>query len=325
MRPPTFLTRRRLLQSTGALAGTALIHRYAPDLWAAQAPAAPPAKAGVEALAARRAEMAKIPITRTRLSDRLALLAGPGGNVVVLHGPDGLLLVDNFVRPAWPQLKSTLDAIGGRIATAIDTHWHYDHADNNASLRRAGAAIVAHANTKTRLSQTHDIIGLHMDPEPPEALPTETFTETRTLQANGEDVTLRYVRPAHTDTDITVRFAKGNVVHLGDLFFNGVYPFIDASTGGNINGMVAAAETVLAAVDTQTRIVPGHGPLGHRAALERYRTMLATVRDRVAALKSSGKALADVQAAKPSAAYDAEWGQGFMRPDGFVALVYSTL
>jgi glyoxylase-like metal-dependent hydrolase (beta-lactamase superfamily II) len=325
MRPSTFLTRRRLLQSTGALAGTALIHCYASDVWAAQAPAASSAKAGVEALAARRAELAKIPITRTRLTDRVELLAGPGGNVLVLHGPDGLLLVDNFVRPAWPQLKSTLDAIGGRITTAIDTHWHYDHADNNASLRRAGAAIVAHANTKTRLSQTHDIIGLHMDPEPPEALPTETFTDTRTLQANGEDVTLRYVRPAHTDTDIAVRFAKANVVHLGDLFFNGVYPFIDASTGGNINGMVAAAETALAAADTQTRIVPGHGPLGDRVALERYRTMLATVRDRVGALKSSGKALADVQAAKPSAAFDAEWGKGFMGPDAFVALVYSTL
>jgi cyclase len=325
MRSSTRLTRRTLLQSTGALAGTALFHRYAADVWAAQAPAATSAKAGVEALTARRAELAKVPIARTRLTDRLELLAGPGGNVLVLHGPDGLLLVDTFVRPAWPQLKSTLDAIGGSIRTAIDTHWHFDHADNNASLRRAGAAIVAHANTKTRLSQTHDIIGLHMDPEPPEALPTETFTDARTLHANGEDVTLRSVPPAHTDTDITVRFAKGNVVHLGDLFFNGSYPFIDASTGGTINGMVTAAGKALATVDAQTRIVPGHGPLADRAALERYRTMLTTIRDRVATLKSSGQALADVQAVKPSAAYDGEWGQGFMKPDDFVALVYSTL
>jgi cyclase len=323
------LTRRTLLRSTGALAGAALVHRYAADLasdlWGAQAPTASPAKAGADALEARRIEMAKTPIVRTRLTDRLELLAGPGGNVLVLHGADGLLLVDNFVRPAWPQLKSTLDAIGGSIKTAIDTHWHFDHADNNASLHRAGAVIVAHARTKVRLSEPHDIIGLHMDPEPPEALPAVTFTDARTLDANGDTLTLQYVPPAHTDTDITVRFAKANVLHLGDLFFNGTYPFIDASTGGNINGMVAASEKALATVDAQTRIVPGHGPLGDRAALERYRAMLTAIRDRVVALKSSGKTLADVQAAKPSAAYDAEWGKGFMQPDVFVGIVYSTL
>ena len=333
MSASTYLTRRTLLRSTGALAGAALVHRYAfdlapalvPDLRAAQAPAASTAKAGAAALDQRRAEMARTPIARTRLTDRLELLAGPGGNVLVLHGPDGLLLVDNFVRAAWPQLKSTLDAIGGPVKTAIDTHWHFDHADNNASLHRAGAVIVAHARTKVRLSEPHDIIGLHMDPEPADALPAETFTDARTLSANGDTLTLQYAPPAHTDTDISVRFAKANVLHLGDLFFNGSYPFIDASTGGNINGMVTAAEKALAAVDAQTRIVPGHGPLADRAALERYRAMLTAVRDRVAALKASGKALADVQAAKPSAAYDAEWGGGFMKADDFVALVYSTL
>jgi len=319
------LTRRTLLRSTGTLAGAALAHRYAADLWAAQAPAAPAAKAGVDALEARRAAMGKTPITRTRLTENLELLAGPGGNVLVLHGPDGLLLVDNFVRPAWPQLKSTLDAIGGPIKTAIDTHWHFDHADNNANVHRSGAVLIAHARTKVRLSEPHDLLDMHMDPEPADALPAETFTDARTLSANGDTLTLQYIPPAHTDTDISVRFAKANVLHLGDLFFNGAYPFIDASTGGNINGMVAGAAKALAAVDAQTRIVPGHGPLGDRAALDRYHTVLATIRDRVAALKSSGKSLADVQAAKPGAAYDAEWGKGFMQPDAFVGLVYSTL
>ena len=321
----TSLTRRTLLRSTGALAGAALVHRYAADLWAAQAPAASAAKAGADALEARRAEMGKTPIARTPLTDRLELLAGPGGNVLVLHGPDGLLLVDTFVRPAWPQLKSALDAIGGPVKTAIDTHWHFDHADNNASLHRAGAVLVAHAKTKVRLSEPHDLLGLHMDPEPADALPAETFTDARTMSANGETLTLQYIPPAHTDTDISVRFAKANVLHLGDLFFNGTYPFIDASTGGNINGMVAGAEKALAAVDAQTRIVPGHGPLGDRAALERYRAMLAAIRDKVGALKSSGKTLADVQAAKPSAAFDADWGKGFMNAEAFVGLVYSTL
>jgi cyclase len=323
----TLLTRRTLLRSTGALAGAALVRRYAPDLApalrAAQAPAASSAKAGADALEMRRAELAKVPIVRTRLTDRLELLAGPGGNVLVLHGPDGLLLVDNFVRPAWPQLKSTLDAIGGPVKTAIDTHWHFDHADNNANLHRAGAVIVAHARTKVRLSEPHDILGMHMDPEPAEALPAETFTDARTVNANGDTLTLQYVPPAHTDTDISARFAKANVLHLGDLFFNGTYPFIDASTRGNVNGMISASDRALQMVDDKTKIVPGHGPLGDRIALRRYRTMLATIRDRIRAQKAKGATLEQVQAAKPTAEFDAQWGKGMMGPNAFVALVYA--
>jgi cyclase len=269
--------------------------------------------------------MAKAPIVRTRLTDRLELLAGPGGNVIVLHGPDGLLLVDTFVKPAWPALKSTLAAIGTPIATVIDTHWHFDHADNNASLRAAGATVVAHVNTKARLSQSHDIIGLHIDPEPPAALPAVTFADTHALRANGEAITLRHAPAAHTDTDITVRFATANVLHLGDLFFNGTYPFIDAVTGGRMDGMITAAGQALTIADGGTTIVPGHGPVANRAALERYRTMLATIRDRVGALKASGRSVGDVQAAKPTASFDVDWGLGFMGPDAFVALVYATL
>jgi glyoxylase-like metal-dependent hydrolase (beta-lactamase superfamily II) len=318
------LTRRALLRSAGALASAALVCRWEAGLRAGQ-PASAAAKAGTDALNARRADLAKASIVRTRLADRLELLAGPGGNVVLLHGPDGLLLVDTFVRPAWPALQASLAAIGGSIRTVIDTHWHFDHADNNASLHRAGATIVAHANTKLRLSQSHDIIGLHFDPEPPDALPTVTFADAHALRANGEEIALQHVAPAHTDTDITVRFAKANVLHLGDLFFNGSYPFIDGSTGGRMHGMVAAAEQALKTTDAATQIVPGHGPLGDRAALERYRVMLATVRDRVGALKAAGRSAADVQAAKPTATFDAAWGGGFMGPDAFVALVYSTL
>ena len=233
--------------------------------------------------------------------------------------------MDTFVRPAWPNHKPALDAIGGPIKVAIDTHWHFDHADNNINLRQAGAAIVAHQNTKARLSQAHDILGMKIPAEPPEALPTEVFADAKTLQANGEEVKLQHVQPAHTDTDITILFAKANVLHMGDLFFNGIYPFIDASTGGHIDGMIASADKALGLVDAKTKIVPGHGPLADRAALQRYRTVLADVREKVSALKKAGKPLAEVQAAKPGAAYDAEWGGGFINPDSFVALVYDTL
>jgi cyclase len=253
------------------------------------------------------------------------MLAGPGGNVIVLDGRDGLFVVDTFVRPAWGKLEAALAAIGGPVRMAIDTHWHFDHADNNASLRKAGAAIVAHANTKARLSQAHHVLGMRIPAESPEALPTETFTDTRTIEANGEEIGLQYVPPAHTDTDIAVLFAGANVLHLGDVFFNGSYPFIDVSTGGNMPGMIAAADRALALADAKTRIVPGHGPLADRVALERYRAMLADVRDRVSALKKAGQPVAEVQAAKPTAAHDAQWGSGLMTPDDFVALVYQAL
>jgi cyclase len=325
-------TRRALLRSTGLLAGSALASRFIPsDLWAqAKAPATAPSAAqlkqdGIAALEARRAQMAKAPIQRTKLTESLELLSGPGGNVVVLHGADGLVVVDNFVRGAWPALETTLDAIGGKPTIAIDTHWHFDHADNNANIHKAGATIVAHQNTKKRLSEPHDIIGLHIDPEPADALPTVLFKDSHQLKANGEDIVLQYFDPAHTDTDIAVLFNKGNVFHMGDLFFSGSYPFIDVATGGTMNGMVAGAERALGIVDGNTKIVPGHGPLADRPALAKYRQMLGTIRDRVGAFKAAGKSVADAQAAKPSAEFDAQWGGGFLKPDDFVALVYSTL
>jgi cyclase len=318
--PVSTVSRRALLRTTGLIAGGAIAARYAPLDLLAQAPASSTA-----ALDARRAEMGKVPIARTKLAANLELLAGPGGNVLALHGADGLVLVDNFVRPAWPALKTTLDAIGGKLAFAIDTHWHFDHADNNANAHKAGATIVAHANTKKRLSQAHDILGMHIEPEPPEALPATIFTDTHAMRANGEDLLLQAVPPAHTDTDIQVTLKQAGVIHLGDLFFNGAYPFIDGSTGGNVNGMIASAERTLKAVSATTRIVPGHGPLADRAALQRYHTMLSMVRDRIGKLKAAKRSLADVQALKPTAEFDADWGKGFMTPEVFVGLVYGLL
>jgi cyclase len=318
------LSRRSFLGSTGLIAGAALVWRYTPEAVLAQAKA-PSREEAIAALAARRAEMAKVPIQRTKLTESLELLQGPGGNVVVLHGADGLVLVDNFIRGAWPALETTLKAIGGSIKYGVDTHWHFDHADNNASVHQAGGTLVAHANTKKRLSEPHDILGMHFDPEPAAALPATTFTDSHHLKANGEDMVLQAVAPAHTDTDITARYTKANVLHMGDLFFNGGYPFIDLSTGGNIGGMIAASERALGSVDANTKIVPGHGPLGDKAALERYHAVLVKARDSVGKLKAAGKSLADAQAAKPTAEFDAQWGGGFVNPETFVALVYNSL
>ena len=318
-------SRRIFLRSTAVLTGGALVSRYLPGALihtvaahGLQAPAQDPA---VDKM---RAQMGAAPIETTKLADGLVMLSGPGGNVVVLFGPEGKVVVDSFVQPAWPRLKATLDGLDGSpLKTLIDTHWHFDHSDNNANFRAAGAGILAHENTKKRLSEPHDLLGMHLEPSPAEALPTDTFADRRSVTLNGDQIILAHVPPAHTDTDILVHFSKGNVLHMGDLFFNGTYPFIDASTRGTINGMIAASDRALQMVDDKTKIVPGHGPLGDRAALQKYRTMLAAIRDKVRAQKAKGATLEQVQAAKPTAEFDAHWGKGMMGPAAFVALVYA--
>jgi cyclase len=325
-RMSSLLSRRDLLRGGAIVAGGALLPTF-PEWLVTEGWAAQPA-AATDQLAAARAGMAAAPIQTTRLTDALSMLSGPGGNVVVLNGPDGKVVVDTFVQGAWEKLKHALDAIGPMpLKAAIDTHWHFDHADNNAAFRAGGAAVIAHENTAKRMAERHEVTAINMviPASPPEALPTVTFKDRHQLDVNGEQITLGYVPPAHTDTDIYIRFAKGNVLHLGDLFFNGMYPFIDASTGGSIGGMIAAADACLKLTDAGTKIVPGHGPLADVAALTTYRDVMVTVRDRVQKLKSAGRTAEETVAAKPTADLDATWGKGFLPPDAFVAIVFATL
>jgi glyoxylase-like metal-dependent hydrolase (beta-lactamase superfamily II) len=314
------INRRSFLQSTlGSVALGAFVPSRIAHLVAFE-------RQAQDVLAQARAKMGALPITPTALADRLTLLSGPGGNVIVLDGADGKLLVDSFVAPAWPALQQALDTIGkAPVKLLVDTHWHFDHTDNNEHLHEAGAKIVAHANTKKRLGQTHDILGMHIVPSPAAAMPTETFTATHKLQMNGESIAAGYIPPAHTDSDIYVHFTRANVLHMGDVFFNGYYPFLDAATGGNINGQIAGANIGLKLADNNTKIVPGHGPLGDKEALTKYRDMLVGIRNRVQKLKASGKTLEEVTAAKPSADFDGTWGKGMFGGDAFVGLVYNTL
>jgi cyclase len=335
-------TRRDMLRWSAALAGgfaAGRIPRLLAQAAAAQPPGATAAKpagnamqppaapaAPTDPVAALRAQAAGTPIVTTPLAEGLVMLSGPGGNVVVQAGPDGKLAVDGFLLPAWPKLKATIDAMGpGPIALLIDTHWHLDHTDNNANFHHAGADVLSHDNTRKRLNEVHELLGMHLEPVTPSARPTQTFRSTRTVQMNGETIECAWFPPAHTDTDIYIRFPNANVLHMGDVFFNGVYPFIDATTGGNIGGMIAGAARGLELANDQTKIVPGHGPLGNKAALQQTHDMLVTVRDRVKALKDAKKSLADVVGAKPTADLDATWGKGFTKPDDFVTVVYNTL
>jgi glyoxylase-like metal-dependent hydrolase (beta-lactamase superfamily II) len=318
---PAPITRRQILKGGFAVAGGALV-----PAWMARPLAAALQQAAADPLAQMRAQMGAPPIETLKLAESLVMLSGPGGNVVVLSGSDGKIVVDTFVQPAWDRLKQTLDGLGsGKIASVIDTHWHFDHSDNNAAFRKAGAAIIAHENTKKRLTEPHELLGMKFPPSPPDALPTQTFASRHSLSANGEQIALAHRAPSHTDTDITIRFQKANVIHMGDLFFNGMFPFFDSSTGGNINGMISVSSEVLKEVDAKTKIVPGHGPLGDQAALTRSRDMMVTVRDRVQKMKKAGRTLEEVVAAAPTKDLDATWGKGFLQPNQFVTLVYTTL
>jgi cyclase len=314
-------SRRAFLRTTGLLAGSALAFRYAPSGLLDVAQTATPN--GADSI---RTRMGVAAIEKTMLADRLVMLSGPGGNVVVFHGPGGKIVVDGFVQPAWPRLKAVLDGLDGSpIKSLIDTHWHVDHTDNNANFRAAGAGVIAHENTKKQLRAPHDLFGMHFDPAPSAALPAQTFAAGLTLNLNGEQINLTHVEPAHTDGDIFVYFPRANVLHLGDVFFNGMYPVIDASTGGHISGMIDGVQRALKMANPQTKIVPGHGALARYGSLESYGRMLTAIRDRVQKLKAEGRSLAATQASHPSAEFDATWGKGMLGPDDFIALVYNTL
>jgi len=284
-----------------------------------------------KSLAAYRAELAAKPIEEVKLTNLITMFSGPGGNVVVRHGDFDKVVVDTFVQGAFPALKQRLDAMSNApILYVINTNWLFDHTDNNEGFRKTGAEIVAHENTKRRLSEPHDLLGMHFTPAPQAALPTQTFTEFRDVKLEvppglEEYVDLGYLPRAHNDTDIYAHFVMGDVLHLGDTFLNGMYPFIDADMGGSIAGLIAAVEGALKGANPRTKIVPGHGPLADRAALVKYRDMLATMRDRVQKLKTAGRTEKEAVAAKPTAELDAAWGQGFVHPDEFVSMIYKTL
>jgi cyclase len=321
-------TRRSFLKSSGMAASAALCTNHL--LFAAQAQpqqeAPPPAAPNI--IQSMLAAGPTTPIRSTKLTDTLFLLQGVGGNMVLRIGPDGKLLIDSSVATAAHRLLQTLDKLGTHpLKLLINTHWHFDHTNGNAVLHDEGAFIVAHENTRLRLStpQHMALMNLNFEPSPTSALPQQTFTDREKLFFNNEEFDLVHTPNAHTDSDIYIHVVNANVIHAGDLWFNGMYPLIDESTGGTINGMIRGVDEVLQLADDKTKIVPGHGPLGDKPALTNYRAMLAAVANRIEKMKIAGKSLAQVIAQKPTADMDATWGQGSMKPDMFVTVVYNTL
>lgn len=261
------------------------------------------------------------------LAPGVAMLTGRGGNIGVAHGLDGVLLIDDQFADLTDEIRAAVAALDpGRVTFVLNTHWHPDHTGGNEHWGRAGAVIVAHdaVGVRLRAGQYMPAFDRTVPPAPAKAQPVVTFDEQLSFHWNGDEIRVFHVEPAHTDGDAVVHFRGANVVHTGDLFFNGRYPFIDLSSGGSVDGVLAGVDRVLALVDGDTRIIPGHGPLADREDLVAYRSMLATVRERVAASIAEGRNVEQVLAERPTADFDAQWG-GAASAERLVRIVYASL
>ncbi|MBS0332734.1 MAG: MBL fold metallo-hydrolase [Proteobacteria bacterium] len=253
------------------------------------------------------------------------MLQGSGGNIGVLTGPEGIALGDAGIAVSKPKIEAALKSLGGGpIRMAFITHWHWDHADGDGWVRAAGAEVYADANAIRRLKSTIRVVEWDhtFTPVPAAALPSKAITRAQTFHLDGETIQVRPYRPGHTDGDLSVYFQKADVLQVGDTFWNGMYPFIDYVAGGSIDGAIRAANANIAMSTGHTIIIPGHGPIGDRTSQIAFRDMLVAIRGRVAALKAQGKSLAEVQAARPTAAFDDKWGRSIISGQLFTALVY---
>ncbi len=270
-------------------------------------------------------DFSKVEITTTKVADGIYMLEGAGGNMGVSAGSDGVFLIDDQFAPLTEKIRAAVAAIDKRpIRFVFNTHWHGDHTGGNENLGASGALIVAHDNVRRQMTVEH-FLELWDQKVPASSegfLPVVTFSDAVTFHLNGDEIHAFHVALAHTDGDSMVHFPGANVLHTGDVFFSGRFPFIDVYTGGSLAGVIAACDVALELVDDTTKIIPGHGPLSDRADLVAYRNMLQTVHDTVAPMVRRGKSLEEIRAAKPLAPLVDEWGGGFINAEQFLGLVY---
>ena len=282
------------------------------------------------ASAAPAQDFSKVEIRAEKLSETTYMLVGAGGNIGLSVGEDAVFVIDDQFAPLAAKIKAAIARITPKpVQFVLNTHFHFDHTGGNEAFGKDGALIVAHDNVRRRMSRDQLISFVtSSSPQPASpkvALPVITVAGEITFHINGEEVHAFHVPRAHTDGDLIVHFRKSDVVHMGDVFFNGTYPFIDVSSGGSADGVVAAFDRVLALATEQTKIIPGHGPLSTRADLLAYRQLLATVVQRIRDLRRAGKSDDEIRSAKPAADFDARYGNGFIKPETFVQLMLAAI
>jgi len=279
--------------------------------------------------AAAQGDFSTVAIKAEQVADGIYMLTGQGGNLGLSVGEDGAYLIDDQYAPLAEKILAAVKTLTPEpVRFVINTHWHGDHTGGNENMGKAGAILVAHENVRRRMAAGTFMKAFNrkVEPAPAGALPVVTFTDAVSFHWNGQEIRVFFVgQSAHTDGDSIVHFVGADVFHMGDTFFNGMYPFIDVSSGGRIDGMIAAVDRVLKVASDKTRLIPGHGPVGTKTDLQAYRDMLETVRDRMTALVAAGKTGEEIVAAKPTADLDEKWGGGFMKPDVWVGIVYESM
>ena len=291
---------------------------------AAQPPNPAPAATQPPAATPARPNFDNVRIRVERLAPGVAALFGRGGNIGLSYGADGNVIIDDQYAPLTDRILAAIREVDpAPIRFVINTHWHGDHTGGNENVGRTGAVIVAQDNVRRRMSMEQVVRGERVAPSPAGALPVVTFSEAVTFHLNGDEIRVIHVAHAHTDGDALVYWTHANVIHMGDTFFNGLLPFIDLDSGGSIDGAIVAVEAGLALANEGTVIIPGHGPIAHRADLVRYRDMLVDLRSRVGQGIAAGRTLEQIKAGRFADGYGPP--DGFISPDSLIETIYRSL
>jgi len=266
----------------------------------------------------------KVEITTTKLSDHTYMLEGAGGNIGVSVGDDGVFVIDDQFAPLSEKILAAIKTLSDKpLKFLVNTHFHGDHSGGNENMAKVGATIIAHDNVKKRLEAKQRDGSL----KPKEALPVITFNDKLNITINNENVAVFHVANAHTDGDVLLYFTESNVLHTGDTYFNGRYPYIDLGSGGSVNGYIEAAKKGLMLIDEDTKIIPGHGKVSNMEEYKGFLKMLETLRDHVQKAIDDGKTEEEVtEDSSITKTYDdLDFGTGFINSERIRSTFYQSL
>ena len=269
-----------------------------------------------------------IEIQTIKAADGIYMLTGKGGNIGLSTGADGVFLIDDQFAPLTDRIQAAITQVSDKpVKFVLNTHWHPDHTGGNENLGSSGTVIIAHDNVRKRLSVDSfiEMFNMQSPAMAPAGLPVITFGDAVTFHLNGDEILVRHVMNAHTDGDAIVHFKQANVIHAGDTYFSGMYPFIDGNSGGSNDGYIQAIDQVLALADDKTVIIPGHGPISNKQELTAWRDMLKTIIEHIRTKVGESASLEQVQASMPTRTFDEKYGGGFINNETFVKMLYQNM